>query len=534
MLAEGNRSFVPSYAASTQVYLSEPHPLAPLHHLRWKIALWKKSWAVLAALTLFALTVQGYHPFAEDGGLYVAGVRKLLDPTLYPAWTQFVTEHLRFSLFAPSVALVVRGTHIRLTLILLLLYVTSTFATLAAAWVLAGRAGATPRGQASAASLLACWLTLPIAGTSLMLMDPYVTARSISTPLILFALAWALDGMRGARRAWLFCVAALVVSAALHPLMAGYGIAAVLLLCVIASPQPAIRRYGPWLLAAAALLLAAILEHRAPAESPAYVRIVMTRYYWFPFRWHWYEQFGLIGPLAVLAALTRHRTAPAWQSLIRLGLVLGAIAIAVATAFSRVGMSTHFVAYLQPLRSFQIVYELMTVLLGAWLGERILAGRLWRWGMLLAGIGCLMFFVQRQTFPASNHFEDPWRTPSNRWEQAFLWARDHTPTNAVFALDAHYITHDGEDAQCFRPIAQRSALPDFSKDGGEASITPALTGAWSQGEQAQLALDQQTDQQREAKIVPLGASWDILNQATPTAWPCPYANDTVKVCRLPE
>ena len=52
-------------------------------------------------------------------------------------------------------------------------------------------------------------------------------------------------------------------------------------------------------------------------------------------------------------------------------------------------------------------------------------------------------------------------------------------------LDSHYITSPGEDAQSFRAIAERSAMPDYSKDGGEASIMPGLTSAWMSGVVAQ-------------------------------------------------
>ena len=31
---------------------------------------------LVSALTLFAVAVNGYHPFAEDGGLYLAGVNR--------------------------------------------------------------------------------------------------------------------------------------------------------------------------------------------------------------------------------------------------------------------------------------------------------------------------------------------------------------------------------------------------------------------------------------------------------------------------
>ena len=76
----------------------------------------------------------------------------------------------------------------------------------------------------------------------------------------------------------------------------------------------------------------------------------------------------------------------------------------------------------------------------------------------------------------------------NLWVQAFVWIRGNTPKDALFALDADYINAAGEDAQCFRAIAERSALPDYSKDGGEASIAPELADAWAIGQAAQQRL----------------------------------------------
>ena len=65
--------------------------------------------------------------------------------------------------------------------------------TLFAAWLLAARCYKSREARGGAVALLAVWLTLPIAGTSLMLMDPYVTARSLSTPCGLLALVGALQ-----------------------------------------------------------------------------------------------------------------------------------------------------------------------------------------------------------------------------------------------------------------------------------------------------------------------------------------------------
>jgi hypothetical protein len=496
---------------------------------------------VVSLLTAFVLVVHGYHPYVEDGGLYIAGIKKLLDPALYPAWSQFVTEHLRFSVFAPMVAAIVRTTHLSLPWVLLLIYCASVWTTLFAGWMVISRAVESTTGRSGGVALLACWLTMPIAGTSLMLMDPYVTARSFSTPLALFAVAWAMDVARSDQtskrlRSATLCFLAIAAAAVLHPLMAGYALATVAVVLCVGSKSEQIRRRAPWALAAVALAGAAALQAKAPAESANYFWVAMTRYYWFPFRWEWYEQIGLIAPLILLAFLGRRRLGSIndqWPVVVRLGLVLGGIALAVAVAFSRAKLDTHLVARMQPLRCYQMVYEIMILLLGAWLGERVLAARAWRWALLLGVFGGLMFFVQRSTFPSSTHLEMPWRAPRNPWVRAFLWSRDNTPKDALFALDAHYITRDGEDAQTFRAIAERSAVPDYSKDGGEASITPDLTEPWVIGQDAQTNLDKEDDSQRLTKLSRLGVNWVILERASPTNWTCRYSNDTVKVCRLP-
>ncbi len=505
----------------------------------------------VSALTAFAFLVHGYHPYGEDGGLYIAGIKKLLDPTLYPYWTAFVTEHLRFSLFAPMVAGLVHLTHLGLEPVLLILSLAGIWTTLYGGWMLLARTHASTTGLLGGVALLACWLTIPIAGTSQMLMDPYVTARTFSTPLTLFAAAWAIDFARERRHAWL-CAAALLAAALLHPLMAGYALAAVAVILCVASPRPTMRRWSPWALLAVALLVATALQLHAAPESANYIWIAMTRYYWFPFRWEWYEQVGLLAPLVVLAILNRvphdHRgkaevivgsvstpspATPGWQILTKSALLLAGIALTVAVIFSRAHVATHLVARMQPLRCYGLVYELMTLLLGAWLGERILRGKAWRWALLLTGFGGLMFFVQRSTYPASAHLELPGRAARNPYVQAFLWARANTPRDALFALDAHYITRDGEDAQPFRAIAERSAIADYSKDGGETAITPELTQAWVEGQAAQTGLDKETDAERARRLVPLGVTWVVLQAASPTAWACPYRNDTVQVCQLP-
>ncbi len=134
------------------------------------------------------------------------------------------------------------------------------------------------------------------------------------------------------------------------------------------------------------------------------------------------------------------------------------------------------------MRIYQMVYVVMILAIGEFAGRRVLKRHYWRWTMLVFLVGGSMLFVQMRTFPDSAHIEFPWESPGsfspgsassgNGWEQGFVWIRNHTPNDAVSALDADYITAAGEDAQNFSAIAERSALPDYAKDGGIATMAP--------------------------------------------------------------
>ena len=510
---------------------------------------------LVTGLTLFAFAVHGYHPYAEDGGLYLAGVKRLLDPALYPKGAAFVLEPTRFSLFARLLAGLVRLSHLSLPIVLIALHLASVWATLFAAWMLVARCWTERTPRAGAVVLLACWLTLPVAGTALFLMDPYVTARSISTPCTLLALAGALsitDWTGNERTQWrgfVLCVAAIALAAVMHPLMAAYALWATLLLVCLRLQRHSTRLWATVGLSGATLAGAACLQLISKPESADYLRIALTRSYWFPAMWAWYELAGIAAPLAILVtfawttrATTRQdatRAQSAKRALARMAVAVGATASLVALLFARVGAATHLMARIQPLRAFQIVYLVMVLTLGAKLGEYVLRRIAWRWVATIALLGGVMLAAQQAAFSASNHVEMPWMTPRNPWAQAFLWIRDNVPKDALFALDADYINArdteaQAEDAQSFRAIAERSALPDYSKDGGEASIAPDLTEAWTVGQAAQQGLSspQETDAQRIAALRPLGVSWVVLETSATTSLDCPYQNAAVRVCRL--
>ena len=76
-------------------------------------------------------------------------------------------------------------------------------------------------------------------------------------------------------------------------------------------------------------------------------------------------------------------------------------------------------------------------------------------------------------------------------------------------------------------------LPDFSKDGGVVTNKPELAAAWLQGQIAQKELSAKPDVERIAALRPLGVSWVVLEREALTGFVCGYANEAVKVCRLP-
>jgi hypothetical protein len=245
-------------------------------------------------------------------------------------------------------------------------------------------------------------LTVPVAGTSMMLMDPYVSARSISTPCSLLALVALIDMVqqiksckRPSYRSVILAIASLLIAAAVHPLIAGYALGCTLTLAIAALTNGRMR----WALSAglwfASIAIAVCLLTLAPLRGGGYSLVVATRTYWFLNCWHWYEVFGLAAPLLVIAmAFSRTKPSEATQWLSYMCLVMGALAVIVALLFARSGMSNFAVARLQPLRVFQIVYVITLLIVGTALGKYVLKRSAWRWGALIGSIGSLMMFVQ--------------------------------------------------------------------------------------------------------------------------------------------
>jgi hypothetical protein len=487
----------------------------------------------LLGLTVLALLVHGYHPYAEDAGIYVAGIKLRLHPELYPASAGFLRPYLGLSLFSNLNAWLVRGLHLRLETVLFAMQVGTTWLLLYSCLLLSRRCFARSGSEAQwgAVTLVALCLTVPVAGSSLFLMDPYVTSRSISTPFTLLAVSACLDRRLGRT------LACLAVVGVFHPLMGIYAAGLLLLLEAVK------RRSGPGVgvgmgaLAAGALLLGAGVQfsQRHVVETPAHHAAVLTRYYYFLSMWQWYEWVGLVAPLVLLMLYCRWRGFEGRRPDVMLAyasMAIGAIAIALCLLFARPTSASHLLATLQPMRSFLFVYYCMFLLLGGVLGQYWLKGIAWRWTLLVCGLSGTMYGFAQATYPALAQVELPWLESQNPWAEAFLWVRIHTPVDATVALDADYIQAKGEDAQGFRAIAERSSLADFSKDGGSAAIFPALAGEWMVEHTADTGLSRMNDAERRQRMQPFGVHWLILRRTAATGLVCPFANELVKVCRL--
>jgi len=473
---------------------------------------------VLGGLTVVALTIHGYHPYAEDAEIYLPGVLKRLEPSLFPHNAEFFQSHAGLTAFPAIVAASVRATHVALPVMLLAWQLLSIFAVLLAVWRIARLSFHTEAAAWCGTMLVASLLTIPVAGTSLYLIDPYVTSRSLSTPGTLLAIASAAEGRALRAAAWL------IATAFVHPLMTAFAGTYLLILAVL-------KRYevrADWTVAAA--LPFTILQ---PA-SPAYHRILETRPLHLITNWAWYDWLGVAAPLALLAWFSRigqtRRLGPMpWlcRGLIAFQLLCTAAAFVIAVPGRFEQLSE-----LQPMRSLHLVYLLMFVFAGGLIGESLLANRPWRWALLFVPLCIGMWSAQRHLFPASPHVEWPGRPTSNAWVQAFEWIRDHTPADSYFALDPNHMVLDGEDEQGFRAIAQRSMLADAVKDSGAATMFPALAGEWAEQVDARAGWKAFGLADFERLKQRYGVDWVVLEQPCATALTCPYRNSRLLVCKL--
>ena len=483
----------------------------------------RRAYLYLIVLTFGALLVHGYHPGIEDAEIYLPSIKKLLHPNLYPFGAEFFLDHARLTLFDELVAASIRVSHVSFDLMIFVWYVLCTFLTLLGCWRLSIECFRQTEARWASVGMVATLLTIPVAGTSLYIADQYLTPRSIVTFAVLFAIwnAWK------RRRIWWAIWS--VIALCIHPLMAVFGITYTLLLWRT-TQRDSSQQTMAYLLFPAAFSLINVL----PAPSQAYQQAVATRSYFFLLQWQWYEWLGALAPLVLLWLIGRisekasHNTARAMSRCLIVYAFFYLVVELVLTIPSRLETSARF----QPMRSLHVLYIMMFLLGGGLLGQYVLKRHLWRWIALFLPLCSMMFFVQRQLFPASAHIEWPNAAPANDWLRAFEWIRSNTPADALFAIDPQYM--DKDDQHGFRAIAERSRLADALKDSGAVTMFPELPAAdhWLEQLKAQTGWEhfQEKDFRKLKKVY--GVCWVVLQRSVALNFVCPYENQTVRVCRV--
>lgn len=490
----------------------------------------------LLALTGASFAIDGYHPFSEDAETYLPSIERILHPHLFPVGAEYFQLHAHLTLFPQLIAYTVRMGHLSLPWALFVWQALSFFLFILACWKLLQRIFENPVTSWAGVGLIVALATMPVAGTALYIMDPFLNPRNI----IAFALVFAI--LKVIERRYLQAGLCLIFGLSIHPLMTAFGVTFCLLVLVIDQWSEARVRAEESVFeervaspVAPALLLFGSFEGLFKAPTDAYDMVASNHRYQFLSRWTWYEMLGAVAPLLIFwwfARIARARQLRHLEILSRSMIVYGAIYLAVGLIVS-LPHRLEVLSLLQPMRSLQLLYVLLLLIGGGLLGEYVLKNRVWRWVALFLPLSAGLCYAQRSLYPASASIEWPEAKPKNPWVQAFQWARDNTPEDAVFAINPNYMGIEGEDSQGFRAIAERSQLADAGKDSGVVEMFPQIADSWMAQVKTQTGLEHfgKADFMRLKREY--GVSWVILQQAGDPDLDCPYQNGTVKVCRLP-
>lgn len=461
--------------------------------------------------------VHGYHLGTEDQAIYLPAIKKLLNPMLYPHDSEFFLAQTRPTLFPQLIATTQRVTHAPLDAVIFLWQLISIFLVLWACLGLARKLFPSPQAQWAAVSLIAVLLTLPVAGTALFLVDPYLHPRTLATAALLFMLTDVLE------RKLVRAVIWLALAALMHIQMAFYG---ALLATFLFLPNLQTR---------SALLfpLGALVQPGTPAWQEA----ARTRWYHYLLCWPWPAWIGIFAPLGLLWWINRFAQQ---KNLVLLAQVarklawFGMVIFVISAALTMPPALERFTPY-QPMRGFHLLYILLMLFAGGLLGEFVLKQDAIRWLALFLPIAVAMFYVQRQTLPASPHVELPAAAPRNPWLQAFAWIKASTPNDSYFVLDPRYVELPAEDFHGFRALAERSMMADYVKDSGVALLFPAIAERWQREVHARDGWRKFTATDFHRLRENFGADWALIENSHPAAreLDCPYSNDVVRACRIP-
>jgi hypothetical protein len=497
----------------------------------------RRNFPVNLLLTLFftmlGLAVMGYHPGIEDDGVYLAAVKRNLNPALYPHDSDFFRVQLQATFFDKWVAGFVHLTGIPVAATEFLWQFVSVALIVFGCWSIARRLFSEPRAQWAGVALVTAMFTLPVSGTALYLVDQHLHPRNVATALILLAVSRIL-----ADRKWQ-AVPLLLLSFLLHPIMAAMGISFCVFLTLAMQEQVHawlgslqwVRRgaeSGFW---ASAVPLGWIFE----PPSATWRAALKTRTYFFLYRWTWYEWLGVVAPLGLFWLLWRIAKKQGEKLLARFALAVFAYGVfQLAVAMIMLGIPALIrLAPMQPMRFLQLIYVFMTLAGGCLVGKYLLKASVWRWVVFLVAINAGMFVSQRMLFASSEHLELPGRSTANPWLQAFAWIRQNTPTDAYFALDPEYLAAPKEDYHGFRALAERSQLADNIKDTAVVTQVPELGEVWARQVKAQEGWAHFQLGDFERLKVQFGVNWVLVSYPPPEGLVCRWHNEALTVCQVP-
>ena len=299
-------------------------------------------------------------------------------------------------------------------------------------------------------------------------MDPYLTARSLSTPATIFAIACYLSNRRAGRGV------AAGTAAVIHPQMSVYG------RCFSAAwhwPDAApSARAAP---AFGRRPHRTSLPFRLRTRTGAAREALFSRTYFFVSTWTWYEWIGIFAPLALLwwfSVISPRRTLPGFRPWRQ----PGSIRPGVHRARRGAGDSRQPGELQPPATHAEFPSAVRHLLRSAGRTDRRVLDQEERLalGRPVCSAGGSHVAAAGERVP---------RQPAcgvaglEQWQHLdFRFSVDplHTPKEAVFALDPNYMVLPGEDAHGFRAVAERSVLADNVKDSGAVSLFPKLAAEW--------------------------------------------------------
>jgi hypothetical protein len=495
----------------------------------------RRNYPVNFLLTFFfaalGFSVMGYHPGAEDDGIYLAAVKADLNPALFPHDAAFFQLQMHTSVFDTWMARFVQGTGMPVAGAELLWQGLSILLFVWACRCIVRLLFAEAAAQWAGVAMTAAMLTIPVAGTALYIMDQYLHPRNPATALIVFAVARIM-----AKKHWQ-AVPLLALAFVLHPMMAAFGVSFCCVLGLTFS-RPWRERLGafgrrmaPAAGAPAAIPFAWIF--RPP--SRIWTEALRSRHWFSIYQWEWYEWLGAIAPLVLFWLVARIAARHGETNLARFatavliyGVFQQTVAMLLLAPFAPVTFYT-----LEPMRYLQLVYVFLMLIGGAYVGRYVLKARLWRWALFLLLANGGMFVAQRQLFAASAHIEMPAAVSDNPWLQAFAWIRRNTPEDAYFALDPHYLAAPGNDYHSFRALAERSQLADAIKDTSVVTKVPELGPAWESQVQAQSGWAGFRLQDFKQLKAQFGVGWVLVSYPQPAGLACRWHNASLAVCQIP-